>query len=291
MRAILLHINYFEQGQSLERACRLTRELGADGIEFRRKPGNYCGSDLEYLDEVSAALEKYPLDWISFGGPGVNLMTADVSQQAAEIEAAEKFYRKAAGRFPLRIVNAFTGDLRNPDETLPGHEYWHHGSAIATEAQWNAAITGFRHLGAVAQELGFRFAFETHGTYLHDTVAATMRLVQGVNSRHVGLLWDHANLMLYPQIPSFEEVIQEVGERLFYVHLKNFLVAPSRFLAVSSLSGGILNIREQLAQLRRAGYTGPICLESPRMGDREQFLHEDLAYLRGLLNDYPNQAV
>jgi len=285
MSALLVHINYFEQGQSFARACRLTRELGADGIEFRRKPGGFHGSDLDYLDEVSAALDKHPLEWISFGGPGPNLMPTDEGQRTAEIKAAEKFYRKAAARFPLRIVNAFTGSLPNPDKSLPFVDSQHHGSAIATDAQWEAAIAGFRHLGAVAEELGFQFAFETHGVYLHDTVEATLRLVRGVDSRHVGVLWDHANLMLFPKSPTFDEVIAAAGEHLFYVHFKNLLVPPARFLAVSSLSGGILNIRDQLAQLRKSGYAGPFCLESPRAGDREQFLREDISYFLGLLKE------
>lgn len=283
MTPILFHINYFEQGQSLERACRMTRELGADGIEFRRKPGNYSGSDLDYLDEVSAALDKHPLEWVSFGAPAVDLMGGDRAQHEREIEAAEKFYRKAASRFPLRIVNAFTGTLANPDKTLPYVEYWHHGSAVATEAQWDAAIAGFQRLGALAGELGFRFAFETHGVYLHDTIEASLRLVNGIDSVHVGILWDHANLMLFPECPTLAEAVAAMGSRLFYVHLKNLLVPPSNFLAVTSLSGGILNIREQVALLRRHNYAGPFCIESPRAGDREQFAHEDLDYLRGIL--------
>ena len=288
MSAVLVHINYFEQGQSLARACKMTRELGADGLEFRRKPSGYSKSDLEYLDEVSSALDQYPLDWISFGAPGVDLMSADEARKERELDAAEKFYRKAAGRFPLRIVNTFAGDLRNPDPTLPGHEYVRHGSAIATDAQWESAVMGFRRLSAIAEELGFRFAFETHGVYLHDSLEATLRLVQEIGSSHVGVLWDHANLMLFSKAPEFNEVVQATGKSLFYVHLKNLLVHPSRFLAAGSLSGGILNIRDQLTQLNRAGYAGPLCIESPRAGDREEFLREDLAYLRRLLKDLPN---
>lgn len=120
MNKILVHINYFEQGQSLERACRLTRELGGDGIEFRRKPGSFTGSDLDYLDEISAVLDKYPLEWISFGAPGVDLMVADPAQREKEIQDAERFYRKAASRFPLRIVNTFTGNLASPSHGSSG---------------------------------------------------------------------------------------------------------------------------------------------------------------------------
>ncbi len=282
MNPILVHINYFEQGQTLEHACRMVSESGADGIEFRRKPRTYTGSDLDYIDEVSSALDKHPLSWVSFGTPGVNLMQPDPDACERELDAAEAFYRKAAERFPLRIVNAFAGTLPHPDKTLPGHEYWHHGSTLATEKQWESAITGFRRLGSLASELGFRFAFETHGVYLHDTLESTLRLVNGIDSDHVGLLWDHCNLMLFPQVPTLEEVIRESGKNLFYVHFKNLLIPPTRFLAVSSLSGGILNIREQLSMLLQAGYDGPFCIESPRPGDREHFFHEDLTYFRQL---------
>jgi sugar phosphate isomerase/epimerase len=285
MNPLLVHINYFEQGQSLERACRITRELGADGIEFRRKPPRYAGSDLDYLDEVSRALDKHPLPWVSFGSPGVDLMLPEPSQREKELAAAEKFYGKAAARFPLRVVNAFTGALKNSDPDIPGSDYCKHGSAVATESQWQSAVEGVRHLGAMAGRLGFRFAVETHPCYLHDTLESTLRLVEEAGSSHAGLLWDHVNLLLFPKPPGLDEAIRLAGENLLYVHLKNLLFQPSRFLAMSSLSGGIVNIREQLALLKNSGYTGPICVESPRSGDREWFLREDLAYLRELMEE------
>jgi len=286
MNSVLLHINYFEQGQTVERACELASKLRADGIEFRRQPAGYSGSDLDYLDDVSRALDKYPLNCVSFGGPGINLMSPDSGVRERELDAAEAFYRKAASQFPLTVVNTFTGNLPNPDKTLPYVEYWHHGSAIATDEQWRNAISGFQRMGTIAGELGFRFAFETHGCYLHDTVDATMRLVNGVGSDHVGLLWDQANLMIFPEQIGFDEVISKAGAKLFYVHLKNLLVPPSQLLAVSSLGGGILNIREQLGKLLASGYADSLCIESPRGGDREYFALEDIEYLRSVLSDF-----
>lgn len=286
MNPLLLHINYFEQGQSTERACKLARELGADGIEFRRKPSNWKGTDLEYLDEVSRALDAHPLDYVSFGAPGINLMSCDRDERERELEAAEAFYRKAASRFPLKVVNTFAGNLMNKSKAVPYLEYWHHGSAIASEEQWQNAIEGFKRMGKVAEELGFRFAFETHGVYLHDTLEATMRLVEGVDSEHVGMLWDHANMMLFPECPGFDEVLSRAKSKLYHVHLKNLLVPPSRFLAVCGLADGVINIRQQVAKLLEAGYDGPICIESPREGDREWFAREDMAYLRDVLGRY-----
>jgi sugar phosphate isomerase/epimerase len=212
-------------------------------------------------------------------------MKADERTRRVEIEAALAFFRRAAALFPLDVINAFAGDLANPDAALSRSEYQHHGSAIATSQQWRWAIEGYRELGALASELGFRFAFETHGCYLHDNIEATMRLVESIDSQAVGLLWDHANLQLFPNKPSFGEVIQRCGSKLFYLHLKNLLAAPEKLLAVTSLSAGILNVREQLRLLAASGYNGPVCLESPRAGDRIQFAKEDLSYFRGLLDD------
>ncbi len=287
MTPILLHINYFEQGQGIEEACRQALELGGDGIEFRRRPSSVrcAGKELEYLDEVSSALDRYPLRCVSFGGPGVDLMSSDPVVRENELKMAEAFFRKAASRFPLTVVNTFTGVLINPDKTLPPGESWRHGSAIATDEQWENAIDGFKRMGTLAGELSFRFAFETHGCYLHDTVDSVMRLVDSVNSDHVGVLWDEANLMIFPQHGGIDQVIAKTGRKLFYAHLKNFLVPPSRFLAVSSLGGGIINIREQVRKLIASGYAGPLCIEAPRPGDRLQFAREDLVYLRGLLEE------
>lgn len=288
--ALLLHINYFEPGLSCLQACAAARRLGVDGLEFRRKPSGYAGTDLDYLDEVSLALERFPLEWVSFGGPGVQLMTGGPGDWERELEAAEAFYRKAADRFPLRVVNVFAGDLANPDRTLPHVEYWHHGSAIANEEQWQRAVGGFRRLGALAVERNFRMGFETHGVYLHDTVPATMRLVEEIACSHVGMLWDQANLMLFPNPPSLDEVIRAGGDKLVAVHLKNLMFSTAHFLAVSSLSSGIINIREQVRLLRAAGYAGPWCLESPRPGDRLQFAREDVEYFRNVLAELEDEA-
>lgn len=282
---LLLHANYFEQGQTLDRACRLARELAVDGIEFRRHPAGFPGRDLEYLDEVCRALDRSPQEWVSFGAPGVNLMSPDADLRARELEKASTFYRRAAERLPIKVINAFAGNLANPDKTVPYLEYHRHGSAIATDAQWRQAIDGYRQLGSLAAELGFRFAFETHGVYLHDTITASMKLVEEINSPQVGVLWDHANLMLFPEVPTLAEAITALGSRIYAVHLKNLLINPSQLLCMSSLGDGIINVREQLRLLVDAGYEGPICIESPRAGDREHFLRQDVEYYRAVIQD------
>ena len=282
---VLLHINYFEQGPSLREACRIAGELGADGIEFRQLPAGYQSGWRDYLDEVSRALDAYPLREVSFGGPGADLMVEDDAARESGVEDMAEFYRLARNRFPVRIFNVFTGRLLNPDRTLNPVDYWHHGSVIATERQWSQAVEGVRRLARIAEEDGFDLAFETHGFYLHDTIEAAVSLARQSGSPRVGVLWDQANLMIFKNALPMVEAIRTLGTYLRYVHLKNHLFPPAEALRFCGLKDGIINVREQLRLLQDAAYEGPICLESPRDGDRLAFARDDLAYLSALQGD------
>ena len=57
---IIMHINYFEQGQSLDETCRKAVALGFDGIEFRQKRDGIDEGFEEYLDEVAEAVGQNP---------------------------------------------------------------------------------------------------------------------------------------------------------------------------------------------------------------------------------------
>ena len=49
--------------------------------------------------------------------------------------------------------------------------------------------------------------------------------------------------------------------------------------SICALEEGIINVREQLTLVRDSGWRGPVCVESPRRGDRLAFLQRDYAYL------------
>lgn len=283
---LYLHITYVEHLVSFEEIFRTAAELNFDGIELRQRPIGYTGTQETYLDELTRAFEKFPLQGVSFGYPCVNLMQSDAEARLRDVEAAADFYREASKRFPVHVVNAFTGNLHNPCKELPYLPYQNHGSAIATEAQWKQAVDGFKPLVEVAQQCGFRFAFETHGHYLHDTIDSARMLCERIDAPgHVGILLDYPNLTLFPKHPTMEEAIQQTGDLLFYVHLKNLLLPPNVHVQVSALGAGIFNIRQQLELLTKAGFSGPLAIESPRPGDRIHFLKEDVAYYRSLVED------
>ena len=231
-------------------------------------------------------MEQTGLRRVLFGGPGPNLMAAEADVRRRELDACAAFYRLAAKRFTLSVCNTMTGTLVAPNTHY--FEFDKNGSAIATDEQWEWAVTGFRELGDLAAELGFRFAFETHNCFIHDLPEPTCRLVDRIGRPSVGVNLDFGNIILNPKGVSLAESIKALGDRIYEVHLKNLYLLPVHkyyHFIPCPLADGAINNREMLRLLKGLGYSGPIVIETPREGDREWFAREDLAYLRTLIDE------
>ena len=283
---IIMHVNYCEQGQTLEEICRKAVNWGYDGVEFRRRRSGVEETDEQYLDELARCVALTGLEQVIFGGPGPNFMQADAAARHAELESYQSFFRLATARFKLTVCNTMAGGLRNPDPAVPsgfGH-FDKHGSAAATDEHWQWAAESFRVLGDMAAAMGFRFAFEVHMGLLHDLPASTRKLVDEIGHPAVGANLDYGNVFLFKQHPPLEESISLLSDRLYYLHLKNYmpLRAVDEWLP-TSLGDGAINHREFVKLLIKYNYTGPICVEAPRPGDREWYAQQDVAYIKSVV--------
>jgi sugar phosphate isomerase/epimerase len=284
MNPIIMHVNYCEQGQTIEEICYKAVEWGFDGVEFRRKRNGIEENVEGYLDVIAKAVNKSGLKEIIFGSPGPNLMVKDEKTRQQELEAALDFYRLASERFKLSVCNTFTGPLINEDQNIASSDYDKHGSYAATEEQWKWAVGGFKTLGKLAEERGFKFAFETHMNYIHDLPSAAKKLVDRIENPAVGINLDYGNAVYFNSSPTIKEAITTVKSNLFYVHLKNSIGLMNNRIP-TGLGEGEINHREYLRLLKEVGYTGPICIEAPRSGDREWYAQQDIAYINDLLRD------
>ncbi len=289
---IYLHINYFEQGYDLVTALKRARELGVAGVEFRRVPvGSHKKDETRYLDILAEAWDRHPIPEISFGAPGPNLTFSDAGRREAELESARSFYIEAAKRFPVKVINLLLGELINPDKSVPLSRFSQQGSILATSEQWQWAVEGCRVLVETAKSCHIRFALETHGIYLHDTVESACKLVKQVDRPgEMGVLWDRANEFLFDEMPDMAASLEMCRPCLFDVHLKNILRYPSGGYRICGLSEGEIDIRQQIRLLRESRYDGPLCMESPRPGDRLGFLREDFQYLIEILREAETAA-
>lgn len=282
---IIMHVNYCEQGQMIAEMCQKAVDWGFDGIEFRRKRNGVNEEPEVYLDEIAAGASRSGLKTVIFGSPGPNLTTSDEKVREAEIDNAAHFFRLAAERFQLTVCNTFAGSLLNADPNVVASDYDKHGSFAATEEQWRYAADGFKALGHLAAELGFQLAFECHMNYIHDLPAAARKLVDAVDHPAVGANLDYGNAVYFQKVPDLKESIRLLGDRLYYVHLKNSVGIGGGKRLPTGLADGEINHRAYLKLLKEAGYAGPICIEAPRAGDREWYAQADLAYVKALLKD------
>jgi hypothetical protein len=57
---VIMHVNYMEQGQSIEEICEKAVKIGFDGVEFRRKMKNM--NDEAYLEKLAILLKNQNLN-------------------------------------------------------------------------------------------------------------------------------------------------------------------------------------------------------------------------------------
>jgi sugar phosphate isomerase/epimerase len=281
---IILHINYVEYGYTILEQCERAVAWGYDGLEFRRKRSHVKETADEYLDAIAHAAKQAGVKHVLFGGPGPNLMSSDAAVRQAEVEECLAFYEAAAKRFPLTVCNTMTGSLVAAGAQYA--EYDKNGSAAATGEQWEWAVEGFQTLGDLAAKLGFVFAFETHNCYLHDLPSATRQLVDRIGRASVGINFDYGNIVYHSQKPTLAQAIEVCGDSIYYLHLKNTFIVPGlkyQNAIPCPLSDGVIDNRALLKQMKARGYTGPICIEAPRQGDKEHFAVEDITYLKRVM--------
>ncbi len=283
--SIILHANCVEQGQTIDAMCALAVRWGYDGIEFRGRRADAAESRGAYFDAIARARDRHRLKVVCFGGPGPDLMQPCAAIRRRETERYAAFLRAAARRFGVQTINTFAGRLRNPAARVPETDSALHGSAIAADDHYAWAAEGFRQLGAVAGSLGMRLAFETQRGYLHDTPASTLKLLRRIGHPAVGANLDYVCISGQPDPPSLPEVADLLRGRIYYVHLRNLVRLDGGERLRVGLGDGEFNYRALLRLLKARGYTGPLCIETPRLGDREWFAQEDLRYLRAVLAD------
>lgn len=282
---IIMHVNYCEQGQTVEEICQKAVDWGFDGVEFRRKRTKVNESVEEYIGAIEKGVKKTGLKTVIFGGPGANLADPDPLVRENEITEMMNFFKLASKSFKLTVCNTMAGPLLNPDKTIPYSDYDKQGSSIATEQQWKWATEGFKTLGEMAEELKFKFAFEAHMGYIHDLPQAAGKLANLIDLPSVGVNLDYGNTVYFKEIPSLADAIKGLKDKLYYVHLKNSLGLRDGSRLPTGLGEGEINHREYIKLLKENNYRGPVCIEAPRGGDREWYAKQDIAYIKSVINE------
>lgn len=290
MNPVIMHINYGEMTydsygkRTVDDICKLAATLGFDGIEFRGRPPKELEylSFKEYVQQIAEGKKKYGLSTIMFGIGLAKSNDPDAEVRKADIAAAVEKAQIVNDLCDTTVCNCFAANIRSSIKTAPPAAYEFHGSAAATQQDWDLIVESFQDFGAKVAPLGMKFGFETHMNYIHDLPVPAKKLVDLIDSPAIGINMDYGNTAYFPVKPSVTETIDIYGDKLFYLHLKNSSpVAGSRI--ATALGDGEINHRVYMEKLMEVGFTGPIGIEAPRGGDRVWFAQQDLAYFKSVM--------
>ncbi|MFO7945490.1 MAG: sugar phosphate isomerase/epimerase family protein [Armatimonadota bacterium] len=280
MPDLIMHINYFERGYPLSYAFDKAIEHGFDGIEVRGFSRDGLESD-DYLDTVEAEIERTNIPNVTMS-LNANFMVSDPEKRDEELERWTHVLKRGAD-MGVETFNAFTGSLAV--EGIDPLKFDRNGSGCATADHWNWAVDAYKALGAVADDVGARLAFETHNNYLHDLATPARKLVDMINSPAVGVNLDMGNIVLNDNGEPLEEALDILEGKIYYLHIKNmFLPRGGGFVPVH-ISDGVIDNRVMFRILMEQGYDGPVGLEAPRQGDRDYFAEQDIAYIKSVCED------
>ena len=209
----------------------------------------------------------------------LDVLTRSAEERARQLDTAVLVI-EAAGRLGISRLNAMVGWL--PPE--PGADAVD-GSALANDEHFALAIELAATLAEAATGAGVEITLETHMRTIHDTAAATLRILNGVGSPRLRANFDPGNMFSTTHAKNADDALDMLKDQLVYVHLKNCRHLAGRFDYHWPLAAGDLDYRRIVGAIARTGFGGPYCIEYSGGGDRDHARRRDLKSLRRLLSD------
>lgn len=301
--------------------CAKARDFGYDGLELACW-GDHMELDKalnepDYLANKKKTLEKFGLKCWAISNHLSGQLTLDLNndgrsdafapknthgdpeaQRKWAIEAQKKAAR-VAKKFGVGVVNGFTGSsIWHLTYSFPPVTKKMIDDGYARFAEvWNPILD-------VYAEEGIKFALEVHPTEIAFDIVTTRRALDAIGRRpEFGFNFDPSHLHWQGIDPV--RFIQEFGDRIYHVHMKDAIVTldgtsgiissylnfdqAGRGWNFRSLGRGEVNFEEIIRELNRIGYKGPLSVEWEDAGmDREHGAMEACEFVRNV--DFPASA-
>ena len=270
-----------------ETAATLAQQ-GWDGIEWRivdqaeaETPGFWVGNRSNWsltglegrLDELASITTSAGLEYSGIGGYARCDDHVDVERMLA-----------ATARLGARQVRVAVTPLPNRDPVTGDGSYRERFAAAREHFEWVAER---------AAAHGVKALVELHHHTLTSSASAALRLVDGLDPAHIGVIHDLGNLIIEGH-EDFGAAFDLLGPYLAHVHVKNVAwvaEAPDSDGTVpwsgewATLREGQGDVREYLTMLSGVGYDGWVTVEdfSTALPLAERTA-DNLAYLRSLVS-------
>lgn len=251
----------------LRDALELFARSGLDGAEIIWQDG--------YLSAIPESDDGTVVSEVKRLAADLGLRIGGLTPYMSDINSLDEDVRR-------REIARFERCIRVAAE-LDCHRIRVYGGAYASDehranrdAHWARLVDSLQELGRSAAEHDVVLCVENHFSTMTESAQETVDLVREVDSPHVGILYDQANLT-FTHREDFAEAIGLQQGLIRHVHVKDLeFIDPNRRLRTSTVShiqdedrihrsrmigDGVLDWSEIIAALRAAGYDGPYSLE------------------------------
>jgi sugar phosphate isomerase/epimerase len=157
-------------------------------------------------------------------------------------------------------------------------------------AQVAAAQADWRVLERIAAQHGIRFVLELHDNTIATGASGALRLIDGLDPEHVGVILDVGNTVIQGNEP-LPMAVDILGPYVAHVHVKDLAVLPGDQwhgcrTEAAPLGQGCMRWPTCLSILRNAGYQGWLAIENFTGLERGPArIAEDAAWLRACIEE------
>lgn len=139
------------------------------------------------------------------------------------------------------------------------HTLGHFSADLYYDDAYRNAVTALKQLAPIAAKLKIAFAYEFVWNGFLFSPMETARFLDEVGSDAVGFYFDPGNMAVF-QFP--QHWVRILGRRIKHVHLKDWKGNALNGNWTALLQGAV-NFPKVMAELRAAGYDGPLISEVP----------------------------
>ncbi len=274
-------------------AAQTLAEQGWDGIEWR------------IVDDRPAPGETVPAERSFWSGNRSTWQFTGIADQIGEIARTTDAagleysgiggYQQASDRAGVETMLRVTAELgaRQVRVTMPHYRQERERTGETYAQIFDRTRADLEWATGRAAELGVKALVELHHMTITPSASAALRLVDGLDPEHVGVIHDLGNLVIEGQedhLAAFELL----GPYLAHAHVKNARWVDTRDTRADGsriwqnewapLRDGQASVAEYLDALRQHGYDGWVTIEDFSTDlPLEARTADNLAYLRSLV--------
>lgn len=264
-------------GASYEEICRMTKEMGFDGIEFTEIVPEGDETKEETARRVRNICDALSLPVYSYA-VGANFLCDDPEAET------ERIMREA--------------DIAK----ILGAPFMRHDASFALKSiegyTWEDGVRDMapyiRRVAEYAAGLGIKTGSENHG-YIYQDPERMLALIHAVNHENYGWLFDMGNFSVVDR--DAREAFEMARPYIFHVHAKDMILKKGAHINPAGfhqsrggnlwrgtvLGHGQVPVAETFAFLKASGYDGTVSLEFEGAEDNIPAIEQGLAYMKALI--------